>query len=138
MLAKPSIVVVANSLRAMERDRCFERSRPCCLIVEDQPLICLMLEAEMEAAGFDVPANASSIEEALARLNEDAPDVAVIDVMLQGHPATGLARELRQRGIPFVVHTGYEPGVDLASENHRAPWITKPTNLCDLLDAVRA
>jgi hypothetical protein len=84
-----------------------------------------MLEAAMSAAGYDVPAYASSLEE------------AVVDILWRGNPAIDLVRELRRRRIPFVVYTGFEPEPDLAEEFRGAPWLAKPSEPSDIVDARR-
>ena len=52
-------------------------------------------------------------------------DVGVLDIHLRGRWVHGLAEELKQRGVPFVVCTGYEM-VDPDGRFDGAPVIAKP------------
>jgi DNA-binding NarL/FixJ family response regulator len=54
-------------------------SRPTCLIVEDQALIGLALEAYVEEAGFGACETFPSAAEALQWLATDTPQVAILD-----------------------------------------------------------
>ena len=76
-----------------------------CLIVEDELLIGVDLEDTIQSAGFEVRWVAS-LKRALAAVDQNPPDVAVIDVALHDGSSTELARELMRREIPFVVHSG--------------------------------
>jgi CheY-like chemotaxis protein len=50
---------------------------------------------------------APSIGRALRALDGERPDVAVLDVNVRGQRVTPLAEALQERGIPFVLVTGY-------------------------------
>lgn len=111
-------------------------SNPHCLIVEDEILVGMDLEDALSQAGFAVHWVASP-ETASAALAMARPDVVVLDVVLRDRPCTALALELRRRGIPIVVHSGYA-----ASEAPRdlgdVPWLEKPADISTLLAAVAA
>src|SRR5918993_4422464 len=81
--------------------------QPCCLVVEDQTIIAMSIEACLEDEGFEVE-TVTSIAQAQAWLEQaHTPKLATLDFMLKDGPATELAAELRRRGIPFVVYSGY-------------------------------
>jgi ActR/RegA family two-component response regulator len=48
-----------------------------------------------------------SVESALQTLAQDGPDGAIIDLNLQGELAFKVVQAVRDRGVPFVVYTGY-------------------------------
>lgn len=78
------------------------------LLLEDEPLILMDLELAAEDRGCTC-LTATTVDEALAHLSADGPvpDVAVLDVSLQdGETCLPVARELRRRGIPFILHSG--------------------------------
>ena len=50
---------------------------------------------------------ARSVESALQALGQDDPDGAIIDLNLQGELAFMVVQAVRDRGVPFVVYTGY-------------------------------
>src|SRR6476661_4975043 len=58
--------------------------RPRALIVEDEIIIALDLEATVHALGFDVCGLAPSASEAKAIAMADQPDVVLMDVNLEG------------------------------------------------------
>lgn len=76
------------------------------LLVEDEPLIAMMLEDEMIDRGYCVAGMASSVESALKTINETTPDFAIVDFMLSDGDCHDVASELDRRDIPFVLLTG--------------------------------
>src|ERR671921_706764 len=58
-------------------------SQPCCMIVEDQALIGMSLEASLEEAGFTVAGPFMSCAQALQWLEHNSPDLAVLDVIIK-------------------------------------------------------
>ena len=60
-------------------------SDPCSvLIVEDEPLIAMMLEDFLDSLGHTVVATCDSVDTALAQVEEGGFDVAIIDVIWNG------------------------------------------------------
>lgn len=96
------------------------------LIVEDEPLIAMMLEDVLDALGHQVVGTADSVEDALARVAEGGFDVAIVDVQLRGGAKVWpVADRLADAGIPFVLATGGH--VDAPPERHAAaPVLAKP------------
>jgi len=96
------------------------------LIVEDEPLIAMMLEDFLESLGHDVVATCDSVEQALARVDQGGFDVAILDVQLKdGRPAWPVADRLAAAGTPFVLATGGH--VEPPPGNHAdAPLLAKP------------
>lgn len=99
--------------------------RPRCLIVEDQALIGMSLEAYLEDAGYDVIGPFMRRAQALAWLETDTPELALLDVMLPDGSSVDLAHELRQRGVPFAIYSGLKPATD-TPEFQGVPWLEKP------------
>jgi len=96
------------------------------LIVEDEPLIAMMLEDFLESLGHDVVGTCESVEEAMEKVNEGGFDLAIIDVQLKdGQQAWPLADRLAAAGIPFIIATGGH--VEPPPEQHAdAPILSKP------------
>jgi DNA-binding response OmpR family regulator len=107
--------------------------RPCCLIVEDQVLIAMSVEAYLEDEGFEVETVTSASKAQVWLEEPHTPAYAIVDFMLQDGPATALAKELRRRGIPFVVYSGYPRALGIPSDLMTVPWLEKPTTREDLL-----
>lgn len=101
------------------------------LIVEDEPLVGIMLEEMLQELGADVAANALTLEEALILATDCEIDAAVLDVNLSGARSYPVADKLRARGIPFVFATGYGSTV-LAGNYGDDRLIHKPYSLADV------
>ncbi len=111
--------------------------QPRCLIIEDQALIAMSVEAYLEDVGFEVQ-TVTSIAQAQACLRDNAPEFVILDFMLRDGPATELAGDLHRRGISFIVYSGYPRHLGLPSELQEVPWFEKPTRREDLLSALVA
>lgn len=77
------------------------------LIVEDELVIVMELENLLRGLGCIVLDPAPTVRAALRTLAGERPDVAVLDVNLQGERVTPVAEALREQGVPFVLVTGY-------------------------------
>jgi DNA-binding NtrC family response regulator len=105
------------------------------MIVEDQTLIGLSLEAYMEEMGFRACPVFPSAAEALAWLATNAPTVAVLDYSLRDGPCTTLTGVLAQRSIPFIIYSGCKRSF-ARRELQSVPWISKPCDREALLAAL--
>ena len=96
------------------------------LIVEDEPLIAMMLEDFLESLGHDVAGTCESVEEAIEKVDAGGFDLAIIDVQLKdGQQVWPLADRLAAAGIPFIIATGGH--VEPPPEQHAdAPILSKP------------
>ena len=106
------------------------------LVVEDEFLLAMELEAFLKRDGSEVLGPAPTVEWALALVYDEKPDLALLDVNLKGVRATPVAAALRERGVPFVVITGYGEAQLSEPELRAAPRLAKPVNLRDLRRAV--
>jgi CheY-like chemotaxis protein len=78
------------------------------LVVEDDPLISLLLEEMLDGLGCTLAATASAVEGALSiAANGEAPDIAILDVNLNGKSSKPVADVLVSRNVPVVFATGY-------------------------------
>ena len=95
------------------------------LIVEDEALVAMLVEDALLDAGAEVIGPVATVTEALALLDSAVPDAAVLDLNLAGETSTPVADVLAQRGIPFVVATGY--GAEGLPPGHaKVPVLAKP------------
>ena len=76
------------------------------LVVEDEVLISLMLEDVLKSAGAVVIGPAGTTTKALALLEQEPIDCAVLDIQLFDGPSLPVAEALAARGIRFVIATG--------------------------------
>jgi len=106
-----------------------------CLIVEDQALIGLALEAYLEEIGLEACEPLSSAREALEWLSGNTPTVAIVDYSLRDGSCLTLIHMLEERGIPFVIYSGHERSI-APSQLQQVPWINKPCDREVLLAAL--
>lgn len=97
------------------------------LIVEDEALIALDLEAALREAGADVVGIGRSPAQALALAETADPTGAIVDLRLNNHSARDVVRRLSERGIPFIFYSGLEDA-PTATSWPRVPLLTKPTS----------
>ena len=97
---------------------------PLILLVEDEYLIALELEAVLRAAGYRVAGPAGDVSAALELLKTDRPDAAVLDVNLAGEWVTPVAKLLRAASVPFILASGY-----VAADLQHEPALRDATNV---------
>ena len=95
------------------------------LIVEDEPLIAMMLEDFLESLGHRIAGSCESVPDALARVGEGGFDIAILDVNLKGERIWPVADRLIEMGVPYILATGghIEPP---PAAHANAPVLSKP------------
>jgi two-component system, response regulator PdtaR len=109
------------------------------LIAEDETLIRLDLRGLLEAAGFDVCAEARDGEEAVELARETEPDIALLDVKMPRLDGIEAARRIiEERPIPIVMVTAYGERelVARAVEAGVFGYLVKPFREIDVLPAI--
>lgn len=97
------------------------------LVVEDEPLIAMDIAMALEEQGAKVTTTAT-LTHAMLLADHDGIAAAIIDHSLRDGDSTGLREKLNKRGIPFLVHSGFEiEGV---------PYLPKPATPTQLVDAL--
>lgn len=97
------------------------------LLVEDEALIAMDLEAMIEDLGYSVIGPAASVDQALAILGDLAlpPDAAIVDANLGGSSARPVVEALRTANVPTVIASGYEAS-ELESMGLKSLFLRKP------------
>src|SRR5262245_21979960 len=109
---------------------------PTALIIEDEALIALDLQVELESMGIDVLGVARSGAEAFALLRQGSPDLALVDLMLNGAAGGArLADTLSAQGVKVLIVSGSDAAH--AARNGYA-FLSKPWNRDDLSRAIGA
>ena len=113
------------------------------LVVEDEDALATLLEYNLAKEGYTVFL-APDGEEALLRVDEEAPDLVVLDWMLPKVSGIEVCRRLRQgpktRNIPIIMLTarGEETdrirGLDTGADD----YVVKPFSMSELTARVRA
>lgn len=77
------------------------------LVLEDEPIVAMMLEDMLIELGCEVVGPASNIADGLALAEGGAFDVAVLDININGERSDAIAYALDRRGTPYMFATGY-------------------------------
>jgi CheY-like chemotaxis protein len=105
------------------------------LLVEDEMLVAWLIEDMLADLGCAVIGPASSVNQALAMIDAEAIDAAVLDLNLDGQMSYPVADVLAAHGVPFVISTGYDK--DTLPDDYRArPVLQKPMQRSELSDAL--
>ena len=117
--------------------------KPRILIVEDEQPLMLLLRYNLEAEGYEVE-GASRGDEANLRLQEQVPDLVLLDWMLPGLSGIELCRRLRARpetkALPIIMLTarGEESERVRGLATGADDYIVKPFSVPELIARVRA
>lgn len=114
-----------------------ETARPRILIVEDEPLIALMLTDMLAELGFEVAASVTQVGDALAVLSDTRIDIALLDVNIGVQKIDPVADLLAVRGTPFIFTTGYGNAGVPSNYADRA-ILQKPFHIEDLAAVLRS
>ncbi|MET0270651.1 MAG: response regulator [Sphingomonas sp.] len=108
------------------------------LVVEDEPLIAMMLEDFLDSLGHTLAGTADCVADACARVNQGGVDAVILDVRLRGGEASWpVADLLADQGIPYLISTGGH--VDPPPARHAdAPQLSKPFTLAGIERAIEA
>ena len=95
------------------------------LIVEDEPLIAMMLEDFLDSLGHTVVGTVESVKDAQTAIAQGGFDIAILDVHLKGEHIWPVADRLADGGVPFILATGghIEPP---PARHADAPVLAKP------------
>jgi CheY-like chemotaxis protein len=105
------------------------------LIVEDHALIALDLETILLDLGAGPVTIANSVEQALHLVATRKFDAAFLDVRIGEDSSIPVAVSLRDKGVPFVIATGYDAATELPAEFRTRPHIAKPFKGHDIANA---
>jgi len=107
------------------------------LVVEDEPMIRLLLDDMLADLGYTMAAEAGRLDEALTQAKDGKFDVAILDVNLNGQPITPVVEVLVRRGVPFVFVSGYARRGIPEAHSH-VPLLQKPFQSDGLASALAA
>lgn len=114
---------------------------PCrCAVVDDDPLFCEIIAADLEEAGFVVRTFLGG-DAFLAALAEMAPDCVILDYYLKNENGLDVCSRLRElSGVPVIMLTGLTDGraVVACLEAGADDYVLKPYEAGQLLARIRA
>ena len=105
--------------------------RPRVLVVEDEYFIADDLAQALAHEGIEVLGPVGDPAKALAIVENERIDRAVLDINLHGEMVFEVARALKARGVPFVFATGYAANVVPHALSDAPRW-EKPFDAGDL------
>lgn len=118
-------------------------SQPLIMVVEDEAAISTLLEYNLTREGYDVRVAADG-EEGLLRIEEDGPDLVVLDWMLPKISGIEVCRRLRSkpetRNVPVIMLTARSEeadrvrGLDTGADD----YLTKPFSMSELSARIKA
>lgn len=96
------------------------------LIVEDEPLLVMMLEDMLDSLGHRVVASCATLEEAMETVSSGEFDAVLLDLNLRGKSGLPVARQLFSNSIPFAVASGYPSDAADEAILRDVPFLQKP------------
>jgi len=110
------------------------------LVVEDEMIIANNICDNLEALGYHALEPAISYSEAVSRIKEENPDIAILDIQLAGKK-TGidLAKEIRKNyDFPFIFLTSNSDAATINEAKHVVPpaFLVKPFTRDELYSSI--
>jgi CheY-like chemotaxis protein len=107
------------------------------VVVEDEPLIAMMIEEMVADGGWQPIGLALNEQEALAMIGTYRPDAALLDIVLGKSTSMAVAAFCRNLHIPIIFVTGLAAN-DLPLECGEAPVLAKPFSSDELIRALES
>lgn len=106
------------------------------IVVEDEPIISIMIEELVQELGWTVNGSAHTEADAFSLLGACTPRLALLDINLGLTTSLAVAASCRDRHIPIVFMTGYTAR-DVPSQCGDDPVLAKPFSPDALDQALR-
>jgi DNA-binding response OmpR family regulator len=123
-----------------ERPRLAREGAATVLVVDDDAGLREFLRVNLEAEGFSVR-EAGSASEGLAALDEEPPDLILLDVMMPRVDGWEMLRRVQERhgveAIPVIMYSGKLEEAENAEERGAQAFIGKPFDPRKLLDVTK-
>jgi two-component system, response regulator PdtaR len=86
------------------------------LVVEDEVLIAMDMQATLEGLGWIVMGPTPTVNAALVLIEQELPSVAILDMNLGRELVTPVAEALKDRHVPFLIASACVDPVALGGE----------------------
>jgi len=106
------------------------------LVVEDEMLVALEVQELLRSVGATIIGPFGDLARARRAARNEAIDLAVLDINLNGETVYPLADDMAIRGIPFVLVTGYG-ALNLPERFRAMPHVSKPFEPGSLADELQ-
>jgi DNA-binding response OmpR family regulator len=107
------------------------------LVLEDEHIVAMDIAEELRDGGWTVVGPAGSVAMANKLIEAGSPQVALLDVNLNGSDSFGLAERLIEEGVRVIFLTGYSAS-SIPERFSGCPVIAKPVDLPYLNSVLRA
>jgi len=105
------------------------------LVVEDEMLILMMIEGILEDLGCRSVTSAATVKKAVALIESEFFDAAMLDMNLGSEDSSRVADALSERAVPFIYSTGNDKR-DMAQGARDHAVLYKPYHERDLIAAL--
>lgn len=108
------------------------------LIVDDDESVQLVYREELEEVGYEVHSVFSG-EEALAKIDQIAPDLVILDIKMPGMDGIDVLCEIKERdsSLPVILSSAYPEFKQDISSWASDDYIVKSANLDTLKESIR-
>ena len=103
------------------------------LVVEDEMMVLMMIEDMLADLGCESVTGAATVDQAVARIEAQTFDAAMLDMNLNGNKSHAVADALAARGVPFIFSSGYS-GHDMRDGYRDRPMLKKPFRFEELAE----
>ncbi len=100
--------------------------RPKVLVVEDEFIIALDLSETVQDLGYELEGPFAGNEDAFEAIEDDMPDLAILDVVTADGEVYPLADRLSAAGVPIIFHSGHVPPEEVKALYPDAQACAKP------------
>ena len=111
------------------------------LVVEDEFIIALDLSETVRDLGYRVEGPYANKDHAFIAIDQEMPDVAILDVMTADGEVFPLADALTEAGVPIIFHSGHVTPREIAERYPDAQAAAKPcppNMLIDMIETAKA
>ena len=115
-----------------------EENRKRVVVAEDEALIRLDIVETLEESGYAVIAQAGDGEEAIKLVEEQKPDLVVLDIKMPNMDGITAAKRMAELKVPVVLLTAFSQKelVEQAAEAGAMAYVVKPFTPTDLIPAI--
>jgi CheY-like chemotaxis protein len=103
------------------------------LVVEDEMLVLMSIEDMLADLGCESVAAAATVDQAVALIDAQVFDAAMLDMNLNGTKSFPVADKLAELGVPFIFATGYS-AQDMRDGYGDRPLLKKPIRYAELAE----
>jgi DNA-binding response OmpR family regulator len=105
------------------------------LIVEDEPLLAMDAEMLLGDVGFTVLGPALNTAHALRLIEDEKPDLTILDLNLGAEMAFPVIERLAGNGMLFIIVSGHSREA-MPAQHQGCPYLSKPYESAELLRLV--